>query len=201
MGFFDRNRKALIADGIDPARLPPGQYRTDRWPVLHEGPVQQVDLADWRLRIWGAVDQELRLSYDDLVALGEVDLTTDLHCVTKWSRFDTVWRGVPISRVLAAAGLKPTATHTLQHAPHAYSTNLPLADMLRPECLVATSVDGGPILADHGGPVRTLVPHLYLWKSVKWVTGIQVLERDVAGYWEQRGYHDRGDPFLEQRYR
>jgi len=130
-----------------------------------------------------------------------VDLTTDLHCVTKWSRFDTVWRGVPIARVLDAAGLKPTATHTLQHATHAYSTNLPLADLLRPECLVATSVDGGPIPADHGGPVRTLVPHLYLWKSVKWVTGIQVLERDVPGYWEARGYHDRGDPFAEERFR
>lgn len=201
MSFFDRNRKALIADGIDPSRLPPGQYRTPRWPVLHEGPVQEVDLADWRLRVWGAVDQEVRLSYDDLVALGEVELTTDLHCVTKWSRFDTVWRGVPISRVLGAAGLKPSASHTLQHAPYAYSTNLPLADLLRPESLVATSVDGAPIPAEHGGPIRTLVPHLYLWKSVKWVTGIQILDHDVAGYWEQRGYHDRGDPFLEQRYR
>jgi DMSO/TMAO reductase YedYZ molybdopterin-dependent catalytic subunit len=201
MGFFDRNRKALIADGIDPARLPPGQYRTDRWPVLHEGPVQAIDVDTWTLRVWGAVDRELRLSHADLVALGEVELTTDLHCVTKWSRFDTVWRGVPIAAVLDAAGLAPSATHTLQHAPYAYSTNLPLEDLLRPECLVATSVDGGPIPAEHGGPVRTLVPHLYLWKSVKWVTGIQVLDRDVPGYWEQRGYHDRGDPFAEERYR
>ncbi|HRW37663.1 MAG TPA: sulfite oxidase-like oxidoreductase [Aquihabitans sp.] len=201
MGFFDRNRRALEADGIDPARLPPGQYRTERWPVLHEGPVPTVDLDAWRLRVWGAVEREVRLSWDELRALGEVELTTDLHCVTKWSRFDTAWRGVPIAAVLDRAGLAPTATHTLQHAPHAYSTNLPLADLLRPTSLVATSVDGGPIPADHGGPVRTLVPHLYLWKSVKWVTGIQVLERDVPGYWEARGYHDRGDPFAEERYR
>ncbi|MEZ5137380.1 MAG: sulfite oxidase-like oxidoreductase [Acidimicrobiales bacterium] len=201
MGFFDRNRRALEADGIDPARLPPGQYRTERWPVLHEGPVPTVDLDAWRLRVWGAVEREVRLSWDELRALGEVELTTDLHCVTKWSRFDTAWRGVPIAAVLDRAGLAPTATHALQHAPHAYSTNLPLADLLRPTSLVATSVDGGPIPSDHGGPVRTLVPHLYLWKSVKWVTGIQVLERDVPGYWEARGYHDRGDPFAEERYR
>ena len=201
MGFFDRNRTALIADGIDPARLPPGQYRTDRWPVLHEGPVPAVDRSSWRLRVWGAVEQEVRLSWDDLLALGEEDLTTDLHCVTKWSRFDTAWRGVPLAKVLEVAGPKPTASHTLRHAPHAYSTNLPIADLLRPTSMVATSVDGGPIPAEHGGPVRTLVPHLYLWKSVKWVTGIQLLERDVPGYWEVRGYHDRGDPFAEERYR
>lgn len=201
MGFFDRNRRALEADGIDPSRLPPGQYRTDRWPVLHEGPVPQLDRSTWRLRVWGAVEREVRLSWDELVALGEVELTTDLHCVTKWSRFDTAWRGVPIATVLAQAGPLPTATHTLQHAPHAYSTNLPIEDLLRPTSLVATSVDGGPIPAEHGGPVRTLVPHLYLWKSVKWVTGIQLLDRDVPGYWEARGYHDRGDPFAEERYR
>ena len=200
MGFFDRNRKALAADGIDPARLPPGQYRTDRWPVLHEGPVQQIDRSDWRLRVWGAVDRELRLSYDDLVALGEVELTTDLHCVTKWSRFDTSWRGVPIHRVLDAAGLKSTATHTLQHAPYAYSTNLPLDDLVRPECLVATSVDGGPIPAEHGGPIRTLVPHLYLWKSAKWVNALQFTTRDEPGFWEGHGYHIYGDPWREQRY-
>lgn len=201
MGFFDRNRRQLEADGIDPSRLPPGQYRTDRWPVLHEGPVQQVDRSTWQLRIWGAVEREVRIGWDELVALGEVELTTDLHCVTKWSRFDTRWRGVPIAKVLELAGPKPTATHTLQHAPHAYSTNLPLADLLRPECLVATAVDDAPIPAEHGGPVRTLVPHLYLWKSVKWVTGIQLLDRDVPGYWEARGYHDRGDPFAEERFR
>ncbi|MBX3284935.1 MAG: sulfite oxidase-like oxidoreductase [Actinobacteria bacterium] len=201
MGFFDRNRAEAVALGIDPARIPPGQYRTERWPVLHEGPVPAVDLASWRLRVWGLVEQELRLSYDDLVALGEVELTTDLHCVTKWSRFDTLWRGVPIAAVLDAAGVRPSATHTLTHAPHAYATNLPLADLLAPGSLVATSVDGGPIPPEHGGPVRTLVPHLYLWKSVKWVTGIQVLDHDVPGYWEARGYHDRGDPFQEQRYR
>ena len=201
MSFFDRNRRETIALGIADERIPPGQYRTDRWPVLHEGPVQQVDPATWTLRVWGEVERELRLTLDDLRALGEVDLTTDLHCVTKWSRFDTRWRGVPIAAVLDAAGLTAGATHTLTHAPHAYSTNLPVEDLLRPTSMVATAVDDGPIPAMHGGPVRTLVPHLYLWKSAKWVTGIQVLGRDVSGYWEQRGYHDRGDPFLEQRYR
>ena len=201
MSFFSRNRAETVALGIAEDRIPPGQYRTDRWPVLHEGPVQHVDLASWRLRVWGQVERELRLSHADLLALGEVDLTTDLHCVTKWSRFDTRWRGVPIAAVLDAAGVKPTATHSLTHAPHAYSANLPLADLLRPGCLIATSVEGGPIPAEHGGPIRTLVPHLYLWKSVKWVTGIQLLDHDVPGYWEARGYHDRGDPFQEQRYR
>lgn len=200
MGFFDRNRRETVAMGIAAERIPPGQYRTDRWPVLHEGPIQQVDPETWTLRVWGEVERELRLSLTDLRALGEVELTTDLHCVTKWSRFDTRWRGVPLAAVLEEAGLTEAASHTLTHAPHAYSTNLPVADLLRPTSMVATSVEGGPIPAMHGGPVRTLVPHRYLWKSVKWVTGIQVLRRDVSGYWEQRGYHHRGDPFLEERY-
>ena len=201
MSFFTRNRRDTIAMGIAEDRIPPGQYRTDRWPILHEGPVQDVDLDSWTLRVWGAVEREVRLTHADLLAMGEVDLTTDLHCVTKWSRYDTRWRGVPIAAVLDVAGLTSSATHTLTHAPHAYTTNLPVADLLRPECLIATSVDGGPIPAEHGGPIRSLVPHLYLWKSVKWITGIQVLDHDVPGYWEQRGYHDRGDPFQEQRYR
>jgi len=201
VSFFTRNRRDTIAMGIAEDRIPPGQYRTDRWPILHEGPVQDVDLDSWTLRVWGAVEREVRLTHADLLAMGEVDLTTDLHCVTKWSRYDTRWRGVPIAAVLDVAGLTSSATHTLTHAPHAYTTNLPVADLLRPECLIATSVDGGPIPAEHGGPIRSLVPHLYLWKSVKWITGIQVLDHDVPGYWEQRGYHDRGDPFQEQRYR
>ena len=113
--------------GIAEDRIPPGQYRTDRWPILHEGPVQSIDQATWTLRIWGAVEREVRLTHADLVALGEVELTTDLHCVTKWSRYDTRWRGVPIAAVLDVAGLTPSATHTLSHAPHAYSTNLPVA--------------------------------------------------------------------------
>lgn len=201
MGFFERNRKQLIAEGIDSARLPPGQYRTDRWPVLHEGPVQDIDRGSWQLRIWGAVDREVRIGWDELVALGEVDLVTDIHCVTKWTKFDMAWRGVPVAKVLELAGLRPNATHTLQHAPWAYSTNLPVADLLRPTSLIATSVDGGPIPAEHGGPVRAVVPHLYFWKSAKWLTGIQVLDHDEPGYWEARGYHDYGDPFAEQRYR
>jgi DMSO/TMAO reductase YedYZ molybdopterin-dependent catalytic subunit len=200
VGFFDRKRRELAARGIDPARLPPGQYATDRFPVLHVGDVPSVDRSVWTLTIHGAVDREVVLGWDDLLGLPQVELTTDIHCVTKWSKFDTVWRGVRLSTLLDLAGLSPAASHVLQHAEYGYTTNTPLADLLRDGSMLVHTFDGEPLAPEHGGPVRVLVPHLYFWKSAKWVRELEVLDHDVAGFWERNGYHAYGDPFLEQRY-
>jgi len=201
VGFFDRNRKALIERGIDPARLPPGQYSTDRFPVLHVGDVPEYDdLSAWTFTVFGLVDREVVLSWADLLAQPTVEIRTDIHCVTKWSRFDTTWRGVRLRDLLALAGSSPAATHVVMHAEGGYTANLPIEDVQGDHALLAHTYDGLPLDPEHGYPARTLVPHLYLWKSVKWVRGIEVLAADRPGFWERNGYHLRGDPWLEQRY-
>ena len=202
MGFFDRNRKALEERGIDPARLPPGQYFTDRFPVLHVGDVPRYaeDLSDWSLTIGGLVESPVTLSWSDLLALPAVDLTFDIHCVTKWSKLDTVWTGVPVTTLLDLARPLPTATHLLSHAEYGYTANTPLADATVPNALVAYRYDGEPLDPEHGYPVRLVIPHLYFWKSTKWLRGLELLGEDRAGFWEQNGYHMYGDPFREQRF-
>jgi len=202
VGFFDRNRKALEERGIDPARLPPGQYFTDRFPVLHVGDVPRYaeDLSDWSLTIGGLVESPVTLSWSDLLALPAVDLTFDIHCVTKWSKLDTVWTGVPVTTLLDLARPLPTATHLLSHAEYGYTANTPLADATVPNALVAYRYDGEPLDPEHGYPVRLVIPHLYFWKSTKWLRGLELLGEDRAGFWEQNGYHMYGDPFREQRF-
>ena len=200
MGFFDRNRQSLIEKGFSPDRLPPGQYYTERYPVLHVGDVPSVDLATWSLRVFGLVANECTLSWDELHALPVTDVTTDIHCVTKWSKFDTYWQGVRVRDVLDVAGVLSEATHLLQHAEHGYTTNTPLAEVLADEALLAWSFDGDPLEAVHGGPVRMVIPRLYFWKSAKWLRGLELLDHDEPGLWEQNGYHNVGDPWLEQRY-
>jgi DMSO/TMAO reductase YedYZ molybdopterin-dependent catalytic subunit len=189
-------------DARDPAheRLPPHQVVTRKWPVLHYGTVPSVDLASWRFEVTGAVEQPLTLSWDELRALPRRETLCDLHCVTRWTRFDNVFEGVPVQEVLRRARLRPEAKYVLVHAEQGYSTNLPLADLDRPANLLAMTHNGEPLPPEHGGPVRVLVPHLYLWKSAKWVKGFQVLVEDYPGFWEQNGYHMRGDPWQEERY-
>jgi DMSO/TMAO reductase YedYZ molybdopterin-dependent catalytic subunit len=201
MGFFDRNREALAAKGIDPARLPPGQYATERFPVLHAGSVPDYgDLSGWDLRIFGLVDAEVTLSLDELRALPATTSTVDIHCVTKWSKFDTTWRGVAVPDLLALAGVRPGATHLLAHSEFGFTANLPLADVTEHPALVAYEYDGRPLEPEHGFPARLFVPHLYFWKSAKWLRGLELLDHDEPGFWERNGYHMRGDPFLEQRF-
>ncbi len=200
MGFFERNRKALIERGYDPARLPPGQYHTDRFPVLHVGDVPTFDPATWNFRLFGAVAKERTLTWDELRALPATDVVTDIHCVTKWSKFDTRWHGVRARDVIALVDVDPTVTHVLQHAEYGYSTNTPLADLMDENVLLAWEYDGGPLAAEHGGPLRTMLPKLYFWKSAKWVRGFEFRAGDQPGFWEQNGYHNVGDPWQEQRY-
>ena len=200
MGFFDRNREDVAAKGFDPSRLPPGQYLTDRFPVLHVGEVPSYEPGEWNLSIGGLVDKPYVLSFEELTALPSITLTTDIHCVTKWSKFDTVWRGVRVRDLLDVAGVQKNATHIMGHAEFGYTANLPLVDATLDESLVVWEFDNEPIEPIHGGPVRLLVPNLYFWKSPKWLRGIELRDSDQPGFWERNGYHMYGDPFLEQRH-
>jgi DMSO/TMAO reductase YedYZ molybdopterin-dependent catalytic subunit len=181
-------------------RLPPGQIVTRKWPVLHYGHVPEVNPATWKFEVKGLVKHPLTLSWDDLARFQRQETLCDIHCVTRWSRYDNVFTGVPVRAILAEAEPAPEATHVLIHADPDYTTNLPLADLDREENLLATHHNGEALAAEHGGPIRLVVPHLYFWKSAKWVTGFEFMPEDWPGFWEQNGYHMRGDPWVEQRF-
>ena len=199
--FFDRNRRELAERGVDPARLPPGQYATERFPVLQASDVPEYpDLTTWDLRVQGLVERELVLSWGELRALPPTHVTVDIHCVTKWSKFDTGWTGVRVRDLFERAGVRPEATHVVVHADPDYTTNLPRADVVGDDALVAYEYDGRPLDPEHGYPARLLVPHLYFWKSAKWLRALELVDHDVPGFWEQNGYHLYGDPWREQRY-
>jgi DMSO/TMAO reductase YedYZ molybdopterin-dependent catalytic subunit len=190
----------LDARPTDRSRTPPGQILTAKWPVLHYSHVPKVDTARWRLRVFGEVERPLELTWEQFSALPRREVLCDMHCVTTWSRLDNTFAGIGVQEVLRQAGVKPNATHALIHADPDYTTNLPLEDLDREANLFATHHDGHPLSPEHGGPVRLLVPHLYLWKSAKWVTGVELMDGDWPGFWEQNGYHMRGDPWAEERY-
>ena len=200
MGFFDRNREQLANKGIDNARLPPGQYLTERFPVLHVGDVPTYAPGDWDLKIFGLVDKPFTINLDELRSMPAVTLLTDIHCVTKWSKFDTTWKGVRVRDLFERAGMQKDAGYIMGHAEHGYTANLPLGDVLLDESLVVYEYEGEEIEPIHGGPVRLLVPHLYFWKSPKWLRGLELRATDAPGFWEQNGYNMYGDPFLEQRF-
>ncbi len=182
-------------------RIPPGQTRTRKWPVLHAGRVALVDAKTWDLRVWGLVDREARWNWDEFHALPRVKVFSDFHCVTHWSRLGNLWEGVSVREILRHAPPRPEARFVLVHAEDGWTTNLPIEDFLVDDALFVIRHDGRPLHADHGGPIRLVVPQLYAWKSAKWVRGVELLARDRAGFWEQGGYHMRGNPWLEERYR
>jgi DMSO/TMAO reductase YedYZ molybdopterin-dependent catalytic subunit len=196
--FFRRQlneRERAVAD-----RLPPGQYLTQKWPVLHAGEVPRFDPSRWDFRLEGLVEQPVRLSYEEVLRLPRKTLKADIHCVTRWSLLDSEWEGIPIAEVLKLVQLKPEATHVLVQAEHGYTTNLSLDDLNREQNMLVDRRNGEAIPPDHGFPLRLFVPHLYFWKSAKWVRGLTFMAGDKPGFWEQYGYHMRGDPWAEERY-
>ena len=186
--------------GYDPARLPPGQYLTEKWPVLHAGSVPHVDLVTWDFRVWGEVDQPLTLTWDELSALPTVEVTQDIHCVTRWSRFDATFSGVPWSAIRERIGQRPSARYAIAHAEQGFTANVPISFLEADGALLATHADGEPLTPDHGWPLRLVIPGKYFWKSAKWLRGIELSATDKPGFWERYGYHNDADPFEEQRY-
>jgi DMSO/TMAO reductase YedYZ molybdopterin-dependent catalytic subunit len=182
----------------DTERLPPGQYETHDFPVLSAGPTPHRSLDLWTFDITGAVGAERSWTWDEFQALPTETVTVDIHCVTKWSKFDTTWTGVSLDRLLE--GVDPRGQFVLAWSDGGYTTNVPLPDLMDGKAWVAYEFGGEPLEPEHGGPARLLVPHLYFWKSAKWVRGLKVLEHDEQGFWERYGYHNYGDPWKEQRY-
>jgi len=182
------------------SRIPPGQIQTTKWPVLHYGDVPKVYTAKWTFTVGGLVERPFSLSYEELLALPRKTVVCDIHCVTTWSRLDNTFEGVPVQALLERAGLKPAARYCLVVAEQGFTTNLPLADLNRPDNLIALKWAGEDLTPEHGWPARLLVPHLYFWKSAKWVRGFELLDEDLPGFWEQNGYHMHGDPWTEERY-
>jgi len=181
-------------------RLPPGQVRTAKWPVLTYGETPRIDLASWTLRCFGLVEREKTWSWEQFSQLPRVDVTSDIHYVTRWSRFDNRWRGVAFREIARQVGIAPGAIAVMVHADSDYTTNVALEDLLDDDVLLATEHDGRPLGAEHGGPCRLVVPKLYFWKSAKWVRRLEFLDVDPPGFWEENGYHLHADPWREERY-
>ena len=198
--FRSRAEKKVADAGYDPARLPPGQYITDKWPVLHAGSVPETDLATWDFRIWGQVRHEVALSWEEFNELPKVEVTQDIQCVTRWSRFDVTFRGVPWSALADLAEPKPSAHFAIAHAEQGYTANSPLSFLESPQALLATHADGEPLTPEHGGPLRLVVPGKYFWKSAKWLRGVEFRAEDQPGFWERNGYSNTADPWQEDRY-
>ena len=201
MPLFRSKAEAKVAEaGYDPARLPPGQYLTEKWPVLHAGSVPKIDLATWDLRISGEVDRPLTLTWDQLLELPSREVTADIHCVTRWSRFDTTFKGVHWSELAKLVAPKPSGRFVVAHAEQGFTSNMPLAALEDENALIAYEADGEPLTPDHGWPARLVVPSRYFWKSAKWLRGLELRADDQPGFWERYGYHNDADYWKEQRY-
>ncbi len=192
-GFKGRRRDDAPGD-----RVPPGQYVTMDFPVLSAGPTPRTPLDQWDFTIAGEVDEPRRWTWEEFRALPSEEITRDIHCVTKWSKLDTLWEGVSLDTLLN--GIETSAGYALPFCDGGYTTNMPLGDLRGGKAWIASGYDGKPLEPEHGGPARLLVPHLYFWKSAKWVRGLRLAAADVPGFWETNGYHDYGDPWREQRY-
>jgi DMSO/TMAO reductase YedYZ molybdopterin-dependent catalytic subunit len=181
-------------------RLPPGQVLTSKWPVLTYGGTPAVDRAAWTFRCFGAVGKEVSWTWTEFLALPRVEITSDIHCVTHWSRLDNKWAGVAVREILSHANVRPEAVAVMAHAEQGYTTNIPLTDLLDDDVLLAYEHDGKPLSPEHGGPCRLVVPKLYFWKSAKWIRAFEFLEVNAPGFWEVNGYHLHADPWAEERY-
>jgi DMSO/TMAO reductase YedYZ molybdopterin-dependent catalytic subunit len=200
--FRSKAEKKVIDAGYDPARLPPGQYLTEKWPVLHAGSVPRypADLAGWELRVFGEVENPIRLTWEEFKALPATEITTDIHCVTRWSRFDTSFKGVRWRDLAEVVQPKPSARFVLAHAEQGFTANMPLEALEDENALLAYDADGEALTPEHGWPLRLVVPGRYFWKSAKWLRGIELLDHDQPGFWERYGYHNDADYWKEERY-
>jgi DMSO/TMAO reductase YedYZ molybdopterin-dependent catalytic subunit len=196
-----QNRREQEETVRSEGRLPPGQSLTQKFPVLHYGPTPRYsDLSQWDLRVFGLVEEEKSFSFEDILSMPKTQVTVDIHCVTRWSKFDTAWEGVLFRDFLNYAKPKPEAKYVIAHCEYNFTTNLPVETMIDDAVLLAYHYDGKPLEPDHGYPLRTLVPKKYFWKSAKWLRGLEFVTHDKLGFWEQAGYHNEADPWLEQRF-
>ena len=198
--FRTKAEQKLVEKGLDPARLPPGQYLTEKWPVLHAGTVPDTDLATWDFRVFGEVEEELDLDHDSLRALPTSEVTVDIHCVTRWSRFDTRFKGVHWRELAKLVRPKPAARFVVAHSEQGFTSNVPLEAIEAEDALIAWEADGEPLTPEHGWPLRLVVPSRYFWKSAKWLRGLVLRADDQPGFWERYGYHNDADYWKEQRY-
>lgn len=198
----ERLKKANVPVRSPNERVPPGQVLSERFPVLHYGNVPLYkDLSKWDFRIFGLVAEPVRLTWEQLMALPRKTITADIHCVTRWSKLDTTWTGVPWREVLKLVQVKPEATHLMEHGENGFATNISLEILAEdPDAMLAFEYDGKPLTPEHGYPLRMLVPTKYFWKSAKWLRGLEFMAGDRPGFWEQNGYHMEGDPWREERF-
>jgi DMSO/TMAO reductase YedYZ molybdopterin-dependent catalytic subunit len=198
--FRSKAEAKVVEAGYDPARLPPGQYLTEKWPVLHAGSVPKVDLATWDLTVTGEVERDLTLTWEQLIELPSREVTVDIHCVTRWSRFDTTFKGVHWSEIAKLVSPKPSARFVIAHAEQGFTSNMPIDAIEDENALIAYEADGEPLTPDHGWPVRLVVPSRYFWKSAKWLRGLELRSTDEPGFWERYGYHNDANYWREERY-
>jgi DMSO/TMAO reductase YedYZ molybdopterin-dependent catalytic subunit len=198
--FRSKAEQKLVERGLDPERLPPGQYLTEKWPVLHAGSVPDTDLATWDFQVFGEVERPLTLTWDELRELPTSEVTVDIHCVTRWSRFDTSFRGVHWRELARLVQPKPHARFVVAHAEQGFTSNVPLEALADDHALVAYEADGEPLTPDHGWPLRLVVPSRYFWKSAKWLRALELRTTDQPGFWERYGYHNDADYWREERY-
>jgi DMSO/TMAO reductase YedYZ molybdopterin-dependent catalytic subunit len=187
-------------DTLRTNRIPPGQRLTDKFPVLHHGSVVKIDVSQWKFSIFGLVDKKRELNFEEFMALKRVKVLSDIHCVTSWTKLDNLWEGPSTAIIKELVQIKPEAKFVIVHAAGDFTTNLPVADFFEADALFAVKYEDKTLSPEHGYPVRLVVPRLYFWKSAKWVTGIEFVEKDRPGFWESAGYHNHGDPWREERY-
>ena len=197
MKFFQK--KAALPPEVQ-ERVPPGQYLTEKWPVLHYGPVPPFNAKTWDFRVFGRVENEMRLSWDEFQQLDRTTVQADMHCVTTWSRLDQRWEGIPFAKIVELARPLPEAKFVIAHCEYGFTANVPIEATQSDDVLVALRANGAPLTPEHGYPARLVIPKLYAWKSAKWLRAIEFSPVDKPGFWERNGYHNVGDPWKEQRY-
>ncbi|MFD0670425.1 sulfite oxidase-like oxidoreductase [Cohnella sp. GCM10027633] len=198
-----KNAKVILPSNVSAEladRIPPGQTFTEKFPILHEGEVPEYDLKQWTLTVDGEVEEAVAFGYDDILKLPSTRIQRDIHCVTRWSKLDTEWEGVLFKDLLSSIKVKPDAKYVMFHADQDYETNVPLADLMLDDVMLAYRYAGEPLTPKHGWPLRALVPHRYFWKSAKWIRRIEFMKEDRPGFWERNGFHNEADPFAEQRF-